>query len=58
MMRRNSGGLSSVSSQTCTTEEILAHCRALIADYKISARIKFRDMLPKSTTGKVLRAQL
>jgi long-chain acyl-CoA synthetase len=47
-----------VSSEACTTEEILMHCRDRIADYKIPARIEFRDTLPKSATGKLLRAQL
>jgi long-chain acyl-CoA synthetase len=47
-----------VPSEACTTEELLGHCRGLIADYKIPARISFSDSLPKSATGKVLRAQL
>lgn len=47
-----------VSTEACTTEEILAHCRERIADYKIPARIEFRDTLPKSATGKILRTQL
>jgi long-chain acyl-CoA synthetase len=47
-----------VSSQGCTAQEIIAHCRDLIADYKIPARVEFRDGLPKNAAGKVLRAQL
>lgn len=47
-----------VSSQSCTAQEILAHCRDLIADYKIPARVEFRNGLPKSAVGKVLRARL
>ncbi len=47
-----------VSSGACTTEEILSHCRDRIAAFKIPARIEFRDTLPKSATGKVLRTQL
>lgn len=47
-----------VSPQACTTAELLAHCRGLIADYKIPARIEFRDVLPRSTAGKVLRSRL
>jgi long-chain acyl-CoA synthetase len=47
-----------VASQHCTVEEILVHCRDRIADYKIPTRIEFRDALPKSQTGKILRAQL
>ena len=47
-----------VPSNTCTSEEILAHCRERIADFKIPVRIEFRDALPKSATGKILRTQL
>ncbi|HEY7238250.1 MAG TPA: class I adenylate-forming enzyme family protein, partial [Burkholderiales bacterium] len=47
-----------MSSQECTVQEILAHCRGLIADYKIPARVEFRTDLPKSAAGKVLRARL
>ena len=47
-----------VSSGACTTEEILSHCRDRIAAFKIPARIEFRDTLPKSATGKILRTQL
>jgi long-chain acyl-CoA synthetase len=47
-----------VSSEVCTTEEILAHCRERIADFKIPSRVEFRDTLPKSATGKILRTQL
>jgi long-chain acyl-CoA synthetase len=41
----------------CTAEEIVAHCRDRIADFKIPARIEFRHSLPKSATGKILRGQ-
>ena len=47
-----------VPPQACTTAELLAHCRGLIADYKSPARIEFRDSLPKSSAGKVLRSRL
>ncbi|HXU41222.1 MAG TPA: class I adenylate-forming enzyme family protein [Burkholderiales bacterium] len=47
-----------VSSQGCTAQEIIAHCRSLIADYKVPARVEFRHGLPKSAAGKVLRARL
>jgi acyl-CoA synthetase (AMP-forming)/AMP-acid ligase II len=46
------------TSAPCTFEEIVEHCRDLIADYKIPARIEFRDELPMSATGKVLRSEL
>ena len=47
-----------VPSQAGTTEELLEHCRARIADYKIPARIECRDSLPRSSAGKVLRSRL
>jgi long-chain acyl-CoA synthetase len=47
-----------VADGPCTAEDILGHCRARLADFKIPARIEFRDSLPKSSTGKILRAQL
>ena len=47
-----------VPAGACTAEEIMAHCRERIADFKIPARIEMRDALPKSATGKVLRGQL
>jgi long-chain acyl-CoA synthetase len=47
-----------VAPQAATTEELLAHCRTLIADYKIPARIECRDSLPRSAAGKVLRSRL
>lgn len=42
----------------CTTEDILRYCRERLADFKIPARIDFRNSLPKSAAGKILRGQL
>jgi long-chain acyl-CoA synthetase len=47
-----------VASGSCTAEEIVRHCEGRIADYKIPSRIEFRDALPKSETGKLLRQKL
>jgi long-chain acyl-CoA synthetase len=47
-----------VASGPCTPEEIVRHCEGRIADYKIPSRIEFRDELPKSETGKLLRQKL
>ena len=47
-----------VAASPCTPEEILLHCRGLIADYKIPSRIEFRDALPRTDTGKLLRHQV
>ena len=43
---------------TLTVESIRAHCRANLAGYKIPRRIEFRDSLPKTNVGKVLRRAL
>jgi long-chain acyl-CoA synthetase len=47
-----------VASGPCSTEDILLHCKERLADFKVPARIEFRETLPKSPAGKVLRGQL
>jgi fatty-acyl-CoA synthase len=44
--------------QTATAEEILAHCKANLAGYKVPKSVEFRDALPKGGTGKILKASL
>ncbi len=39
-------------------EEIIKHCRQHLAQYKVPKHLEFRDELPKSTVGKVLRRVL
>ena len=41
-----------------TEAEVLAHARTLLTGYKIPARIVFRDELPKTNVGKILRKDL
>lgn len=41
-----------------TREEIIAHCRQSLAAYKIPRQLEFRDALPKSAVGKLLRRLL
>jgi long-chain acyl-CoA synthetase len=41
-----------------TTEELRAHCKQNLAPYKTPAHVEFRDMLPKTMAGKVLRRAL
>ena len=41
-----------------TSEELLAHCRTLLTGYKLPARVVFRDELPKTAVGKILRREL
>jgi long-chain acyl-CoA synthetase len=44
--------------QTATEEELIAHCRANLARYKVPASIEIREELPKTMIGKVLRKDL
>lgn len=39
-------------------EEILRHCRGLLADYKVPKAVEFRDSLPRSPAGKILKRLL
>ena len=41
-----------------TAEDVLAHCRTLLTGYKCPRDIEFRDDLPKSNVGKILRREL
>jgi long-chain acyl-CoA synthetase len=43
---------------TATEEELLAHCRANLARFKVPVAIRFRPNLPKTMIGKVLRKDL
>jgi long-chain acyl-CoA synthetase len=37
---------------------VIAHCKTLLADYKVPKSVVFRDELPKSPIGKILRKDL
>ncbi len=41
-----------------TEEELMKHCKANLTNYKLPRKIEFRDHLPKSPIGKVLRREL
>lgn len=43
---------------TLTREELLAHCREGLTGYKVPKIIEFREELPKSNVGKILRKAL
>ena len=45
-------------NQSVTKEDILNHCKDSLAKYKIPKYVEFRDTLPKTTVGKVLRREL
>lgn len=44
--------------ESATEEEIIAFCRERMAAYRVPRVIEFRDDLPKSLVGKVLRREL
>ena len=41
-----------------TKEELLTHCRRHLTGYKVPKIVEFRDELPKSNVGKILRREL
>lgn len=43
---------------TLDEEAVVAHCRAHLAPYKVPRVLEFRDALPKSAVGKILRRAL
>lgn len=47
-----------VEGAAASAEELLGHCRANLARFKIPAAIEFRNALPKTMIGKVLRKDL
>ncbi len=44
--------------ETATEEEIIAFCRENMAPYKVPKYVEFRDELPKTMVGKILRREL
>ncbi|MCA1905536.1 MAG: hypothetical protein LDL11_02970, partial [Desulfarculus sp.] len=38
--------------------ELIRYCRDRLAPYKVPSYIEFRDMLPKSKVGKLLRREI
>jgi long-chain acyl-CoA synthetase len=41
-----------------TAEQVIAHCRASLTGYKVPRQVEFRNSLPKSPVGKILRREL
>lgn len=41
-----------------TAEELMDHCRQNLTRYKVPKLVEFRESLPKSNVGKILRSQL
>lgn len=44
--------------ESATEEEIITFCRSKLAAYKVPRFVEFRDQLPKSAVGKILRRLL
>jgi long-chain acyl-CoA synthetase len=44
--------------QTLTAEEVIEWCKKDLAGYKVPKQVEFRDELPKTTVGKILRREL
>ena len=44
--------------QQVTVDELRAYCRERLVGYKVPKQIEFRDSLPKTMVGKVLRRVL
>jgi fatty-acyl-CoA synthase len=42
---------------TATAEELIAHCRGLLAGYKVPTEVHFEE-IPKTSTGKIQKFQL
>jgi long-chain acyl-CoA synthetase len=43
---------------TCTAEELREHCKTKLSAYKVPKKIEFRESLPKTQIGKILRRVL
>jgi long-chain acyl-CoA synthetase len=41
-----------------TEADVIAHCRENLTGYKVPRHVEFRDVLPKSAVGKILRREL
>jgi long-chain acyl-CoA synthetase len=46
------------SAGECSDQEIFAHCKQYLAEFKIPKVVEFRDEIPKSPLGKILRKAL
>jgi long-chain acyl-CoA synthetase len=44
--------------QALTAAQLIAHCREHLTGYKVPSQVEFRDELPKTNVGKILRRQL
>lgn len=47
-----------VEGETATEDEIIAYCHGKLAKYKLPTQVEFREELPKTAVGKILRRTL
>lgn len=47
-----------VPGEDCEEGELISFCRERLANYKVPRSVEFRDEIPKSPLGKVLRKYL
>jgi long-chain acyl-CoA synthetase len=47
-----------VLKESCGEHEILSHCKERLAEFKVPKIVEFRDEIPKSPLGKILRKNL
>lgn len=45
-------------NKALTEKEVIDHCRTLLSGYKVPRHVEFRDDLPRSNVGKILRRKL
>jgi long-chain acyl-CoA synthetase len=47
-----------VADEPCSERELIRYCRERLANYKVPGLVEFRDEIPRSSLGKVLRKYL
>jgi len=47
-----------VADGSVDSEQLIAHCRTLLAGYKCPKRVEFREALPRTATGKLQKFKL
>ena len=47
----------SMAGATVSAQELVAHCREVLAHYKVPREIRFEE-IPKTSTGKIQKFQL
>ena len=46
------------NAQSLTEEDVIAYARENLTGYKVPKKVEFRDELPKTNVGKILRKDL